>query len=205
MIAVIDYGMGNIGSIINMLKKIGTESMATSDESEISRAEKIILPGVGSFDKGMQNVMDRSLVPVLKKKAFEEKVPILGICLGMQLLTRSSEEGRLQGLGMIDADTIRFQPVDSEPGLKIPHMGWNHVVICKPCPLTRNLGDEPRYYFVHSYHVVCDDPSDTILQTVYGIPFTSAFQKENISGVQFHPEKSHTFGIRLLSNFVHEI
>ena len=205
MIAVIDFGMGNIGSIINMLKKIGAESTATSDASEISRAEKIILPGVGSFDKGMQNIMDRNILPVLQTKAFEEKVPVLGICLGMQLLTRSSEEGRLPGLGMVDADTVRFKTDHHNAKLKIPHMGWNHVTICKPSPLTRNLGDEPRYYFVHSYHVVCDNPSDTILKTSYGIEFTSAFQKDNIAGVQFHPEKSHTFGIRLLSNFVKEI
>jgi glutamine amidotransferase len=198
MIAIVDYGMGNIGSIANMLRKVGASATLTGDPEVLGQASKIILPGVGAFDNGMANLEASGLVPLLNRKALEERVPVLGICLGMQLLSRSSEEGRRPGLGWIAADTKRFQ-LDST--FKVPHMGWNYVQPAKASPLTAGLPEHSRFYFVHSYHVVCDEPSDVLLASRYGIDITAAVQRDNVMGVQFHPEKSHTFGMQLLKNF----
>lgn len=198
MIVIIDYGLGNLGSIRNMLKKIGVEAEVTSDHVAIRNAGKLILPGVGSFDNGMSNLRELGLIDVLNKKVIEERVPVLGICLGMQLLTRKSEEGSLRGLGWIDAETIRFR---SSPQYKVPNMGWNYVHAAKQSPLLKDMYDEPRFYFVHSYYVKCNDPKDELLRSDYGITYTSGVEKENILGVQFHPEKSHKYGMKLLQNF----
>jgi glutamine amidotransferase len=201
-IVIIDYGLGNVGSIRNMLKKIGAEGTMSSNVSDIERAEKLILPGVGNFDQGMRNLEALGLVPVLEDKVIQKKTPILGICLGMQLFARKSEEGESTGLGWIDAEVVRFKFGDKERHLKIPHMGWNLVEIRQKNPLFEEMYPEPRFYFVHSYHVACRNEEEVLTQTFHGYNFVSSVKKENIYGVQFHPEKSHKFGMKLLDNFV---
>jgi len=202
MITVIDYGMGNLGSIVNMGKKAGGQFQVSGDLTVIARAEKLILPGVGAFDQGMTNLRERGLIPVLNECVLERRVPILGICLGVQLFTRRSEEGQLPGLGWIAGDTIRFKWAAGAPVLKVPHMGWNSIEPAKPDPVLASLPPEPRYYFVHSYHLRCDDAADVLTWTTYGHRFASAVQHANVRGTQFHPEKSHKFGLALLKNFV---
>lgn len=198
MITIVDYGMGNLGSICNMFKRIGTAVEVTSDVNRIAAACKLLLPGVGAFDAAMSRIQQSGLREVLDQKALDERIPVLGICLGMQLLTRSSEEGRLPGLGWVNATTRRF-PMSRD--LPVPHMGWNLVRPVTPSLLTEGLGAEPRFYFVHSYYVRMEEESKAILATTYGIPFHSALQDGNIYGAQFHPEKSHRFGMQLLRNF----
>lgn len=197
MVAIINYGVGNLSSIQNMFKKVGVPAVITADLEEISKAEKILLPGVGSFDHGMSKLTQSGLLPTLEKKALVERVPVLGICLGMQMLTRSSEEGTLPGLGWVDAVTKRFRT-----DLKIPHMGWNTLEIKDSSSVFKDMDPtESRFYFVHSYHVVCNHEADILAQTSYGCCFTSSLNKDNIFGTQFHPEKSHKFGMKLLKNF----
>ncbi len=198
MIIVIDYGMGNLGSIANMIKKVGYKCIITSDLEEIKKATKLILPGVGSFDNGMKNLENLGMIEVLNQKVLVEKTPILGICLGMQLMTKSSEEGNLLGLGWIEADTKKFV----SDTLKIPHMGWNTIKHQKNSKLFDESENEKRFYFVHSYCVNCNQEVDILTNTNYIQDFVSSFQKENIVGVQFHPEKSHKFGMSLIKNFV---
>jgi glutamine amidotransferase len=205
MITIVDYGVGNLGSIINMLKKAGTKAQASSDPDVLQQAEKLILPGVGAFDAGMQKLNECGLVPLLNSLALEKKVPVLGLCLGMQLMTNKSEEGQLRGLGWIEAETIRFRFDADQAHLKIPHMGWNVLQIERPHPLVSDLGAEARFYFVHTYHVVCADPADVVAYTDYGYPFAAVAGRGNIMGAQFHPEKSHKFGMQLLKNFAERI
>lgn len=200
MICIIDYGLGNPGSIKNMLNKVGIPSVISSSADDIRTAEKLILPGVGAFDAGMRNLHDSGLVPVIEERVKGNGVPILGICLGMQLMTRSSEEGALPGLGWIDAHT-RIFTFPEEVKLPVPHMGWKEVVAEKSDILTSGMDSEARFYFVHSYRVVCEDASDALFSARYGIKFTAAFARGNIRGVQFHPEKSHKFGMTLLRNY----
>jgi glutamine amidotransferase len=202
MICIIDYGAGNIGSISNMLRKIGTANTITSNIGEIEKAEKLILPGVGHFDYGMQKLKESKLVDVLDYKVKEEKVPILGICLGAQLMTNRSEEGTSEGLGWFEAEVKKFSFLPGEPALRVPHMGWNFVRIQKQTPLTKDLPDEPRYYFVHSYYLHPHNLSDIMLTTVYGNEFASALSNGNIFAVQFHPEKSHKYGLKIFQNFL---
>jgi len=202
LITIIDYGMGNLGSIQNMFKYLGIESSIESDTDKIKNASKILLPGVGSFDTAMKKINESDLKEVLNEKALKEQVPVLGICLGMQLLTNSSEEGSLEGLGWIDAQTINFKDkIDKK--LKIPHMGWNIVNKSNDSLLTTDfeIFNETRFYFVHSYFVKVANEENSILKTKYGIEFDSAIQKDNIFGAQFHPEKSHKFGMKLFENF----
>ena len=198
MITIVDYGMGNLGSIQNMFKRIGAVAEVTGDVDALARASKILLPGVGAFDSAMQCINDSGLREVLDRKALCERVPILGICLGMQLLTQGSEEGQLAGLGWIAATTRRFPVI---AGLKVPHMGWNLVTPSQPSALTAGLLDESRFYFVHSYYVQVDDARDAVLKAHYGVTFDAAVAHANIYGAQFHPEKSHKFGMQLLANF----
>lgn len=200
MVVVLDYKMGNLGSIINMLKKIGAEGIISSKPEEIKRADKLILPGVGSFDEGIKHLKDSGLLSVIEERVIGYKVPILGICLGMQLFAKGSEEGVSEGLGWIDGETRKF--VFDNNDLKIPHMGWNTVSVLKQDNLLNNMPLDTRFYFVHSYYFVCNDPSDALLSTDYGHPFVSAVKKCNIVGVQFHPEKSHKYGINLFNNFL---
>ena len=201
MIAIVDYGMGNLGSILNMLKSIGANALITADVDKIYKADKIILPGVGAFDTAMNKINNSELLPLLNEKALVSKIPILGICLGMQLLTNSSEEGILPGLGWIDGQTICFKGV-VDMQFKVPHMGWNLVHSQKKHNLIQDFKDEVRFYFVHSYYVKVNHLENSLLKTEYGINFDSAIIKDNIFGVQFHPEKSHKYGKQLFKNFV---
>jgi imidazole glycerol-phosphate synthase subunit HisH len=200
MITIVDYGMGNLGSLSNMFKRIGVESEITSDHERLLSAKKILLPGVGAFDAAMERINAGGFREILDKKALDEKIPVLGICLGMQLLTNSSEEGKLPGLGWISARTIRFS-FEKESKLKVPHMGWNLIYEKNRSPLTSGLPAEPRFYFVHSYFVQAEDDRHVLATTIHGVEFNSIIQKENIFGAQFHPEKSHKFGMKLLENF----
>jgi len=200
-VVIVDYGVGNLGSVLNMLKRIGVSGSISSDAAAIAAAPKLLLPGVGAFDAAMNRLNDSGLRPALERRV-AEGVPLLGICLGMQLLTRSSEEGALPGLGLVPARTLGFKgrvPADT----KVPHMGWNRVSAGSSSALTSDLvaEDEARFYFVHSYYVECAVPEQSILKTTYGVTFDSGFQCGNIFGVQFHPEKSHRFGMKLLQSF----
>ena len=201
MIVIVDYGMGNLGSLSNMFIKINQEAKISSSIQDIETADKLILPGVGSFDNGMRNLNDLNLIPILYKRVIIDKIPVLGVCLGMQLFTEKSEEGQLKGLGWIKGETKKFNFPQKENNLKIPHMGWNSVNFSKDNKLIKNLPADSKYYFVHSYYVVCRDRSDVLMSTFHGIEFDSALLKDNIYGVQFHPEKSHKYGIVLFKNF----
>lgn len=199
MIAIVDYGVGNVGSILNMMRKGGADAHVISRADEIERANKIILPGVGAFDNGMRSLRERGFVPALDLKVKEQGTPILGICLGMQLFGKRSEEGTEQGMAWLDAESVRFRFSDSSPRLKVPHMGWNSV---QPSSAQVNgFENGARFYFVHSYHLVCGNPGDVWATTRYGYDFVAAVKRNNIWGVQFHPEKSHKYGLRLLQHF----
>ena len=203
MIAIIDYGLGNLGSIKNMLKIIGKKSVITNDIDVIKKSEKIILPGVGSFDEGIYQLEKRNLIETIKKEANNGK-PILGICLGMQLLGIDSEEGNSKGLNLIPFHNVRFNFKDKQDSiynLKIPHMGWNEVEFKRETFVNVDIKDKQRYYFVHSYHAICIDSNDILMTCNYGYDFVAAVQRGNIIGVQFHPEKSHDFGMKILKNF----
>jgi imidazole glycerol-phosphate synthase subunit HisH len=202
-VVIIDFGMGNVGSIANMVKKAGGMSVVSSEIRTIAAAKKLILPGVGAFDSGMKNLTDSGIASVLNDKVLGEKIPILGICLGMQLMTKNSEEGIEKGLGWIRATTIKFNFKNIQGKWCVPHMGWNTVTVKKSDPFIRDIElDHTRFYFVHSYHVACEKEKDVLLTCNYGFDFTAAFRKENIIGVQFHPEKSHRFGMRVFRNFL---
>lgn len=200
MIVIIDYGMGNLGSIQNMLKKIGYVSEITSRVERIEQASKLILPGVGAFDRAVTNLDQLGLIPIIRSKAIKG-TPILGICLGMQLLAESSEEGILPGLGLIPGKVVRFVLPKQH---KVPHMGWNVVRYDEDSSLYKGFGqfEEARFYFVHSFHFICQNERNVSGETTYGITFSSSVGRENVLGVQFHPEKSHKYGMLLLKNFV---
>ena len=199
MITIINYGIGNLGSVQNMFNLIGAKSEITGDIEKIAKAEKILLPGVGAFDAAMNKLNESGLREMLDKKVLQDKVPTLGICLGMQMLTRSSEEGTMAGLGWIEAQTLKFN--FPHLSLKVPHMGWNLVHIKNQSPLIEDFPEQSRFYFVHSYHVQCVHSHDVLTTTHYGIDFHSIIQHNNIFGAQFHPEKSHKFGMKLFENF----
>lgn len=202
MIGIIDTGMGNTGSIMNMLKKVGGTGVLCGDASMLEKADKLILPGIGSYDQGMKRLNDMGLISALNKKVVVDEIPILGICLGMQLMTKGSEEGKLPGLGWIDARTSVFRFQGRNNNLRVPHMGWNSVKTVKNNPLFKGLDEQARFYFVHSYYVECRNREDVLGVTCHGIEFDSSIGSGNIFGVQFHPEKSHKFGMRLLKNFL---
>ena len=202
MITIVDYGMGNLGSIKNMFKYIGVEAVIENDVDKIKNASKILLPGVGSFDAAMQRINQNGLKEVLDEKVLKEKIPILGICLGMQLLTNSSEEGSLNGLGWIPAKTLSFKDKVKKEYC-VPHMGWNIVNKSNKSKLLEGFDsfEEVRFYFVHSYFVKVENEINSLLKTKYDFEFDSAIIHENILGAQFHPEKSHKFGMKLFENF----
>jgi glutamine amidotransferase len=200
MILIVDYGMGNLGSVLNMLKRADVEAIVSGRVEDVMEASKIILPGVGAFGQAMENLEQTGLAAALKDRVERHGIPILGICLGMQLLTESSEEGNSSGFGWIPGTTVRFRQTGASAGLKIPHMGWNLVTATQPNPLLPLSEEERRFYFVHSYHVACA-PEYVIGSTTYGYPFASAIRHRNVLGAQFHPEKSHRFGSDLLSRF----
>jgi imidazole glycerol-phosphate synthase subunit HisH len=200
-VTIVDYGVGNLKSIANMLGRIGVPSRLVARPDELSHATKILLPGVGAFDAGMAALHERDLVDALNERAIVAKVPVLGICLGMQLLAESSEEGERPGLGWIPGRSRKFSFPDSSPTLRVPHMGWNVVTPTRESSLFSAVPLPRRFYFVHSYHLVPAREEDVLATTSYGIDFTSAVARENILGVQFHPEKSHKYGMAVLRAF----
>jgi len=199
-IVIVDYGLGNLGSILNMLRYLNIEATISDNSSIINNAKKLILPGVGSFDNGIKNLKNSGIYDVLMQQVLVEKKPILGICLGMQLMTMNSEEGVEEGLGWIDAVTKKFD-FSPDSGLKVPHIGWNSIKEENPNIIINELENMSKFYFVHSYYVSCSKPLDEVCSTTFGIDFTSVFAKDNIYGCQFHPEKSHKYGMQLLKNF----
>lgn len=194
---IVDYEAGNIASVLNMIRKAGGDAVVSGRSEDVERASKLVLPGVGSFDYGMTHLHAKGLPQVIKARA-AAGVPLLGICLGMQLLGTRSEEGVQEGLGLIDASFRRF----SNSGLRVPHVGWNTVQVVKENPLMDKVGEECRYYFVHSYYALCKDHDDVLATTHYGAPFVSAYCRGSVFGVQFHPEKSHRFGLQLMKRFL---
>jgi imidazole glycerol-phosphate synthase subunit HisH len=202
MIVIVDYGMGNLRSVLKRIERMGYNANLSSGPDDIEMAKKLILPGVGAFGTGMENLSRLGLLSVLNWKVLENKTPVLGICLGMQLLSRKSEEGDVEGLGWIDAETIRFRFSGMEKQLRIPHMGWNTIKKKENHFLLRGIEENASFYFVHSFHVKCDDPSVIMATTEYGYDFPSIIYKEHIIGTQFHPEKSHQSGVNLLRAFL---
>lgn len=203
-VTVVDYGSGNIGSVVNMLLALGHDAVVASTSDDLLKATKIILPGVGTFDSGMKRLLENGLVETLKQKALEEKTPMLGICLGMQLMTKGSEEGTMEGLGLIDAVTVRFDTKNYNT-IRVPHTGWNTVHVEMENSLAASIESESRFYFVHGYHLANVAKEQIMFTTNYGYTFVSGVAKDNVFGVQFHPEKSHRFGMTLLKNFVENI
>lgn len=198
MIAIINYNMGNLRSVEKAFKRIDEPCIVTSDHETIASADRILLPGVGHFKNGMMELEKQGLIPLIKKLSLEDKKPFLGICLGMQLLSNFSEEGDAEGLALIDSQTKKFPDLGH---LKVPHIGWNTVDQKIEHPLFDGISADKQFYFVHSYYVDSADSSNVLTETEYGIRFTSSMVRENIIGVQFHPEKSHSQGLRLLKNF----
>lgn len=201
-LSIIDYGVGNIASVINMVKHVGGKTNIISTPADLANAKKLILPGIGHFDNGMECLHKNHWVESLNRAVLENKLPILGICLGMQLMCNSSEEGILSGLCWIDAQVKRFNFNKEIDNFKVPHMGWNNVNIVRNNSLISAELKNQRFYFVHSYHVECNHKKDVILTAEYGKVFVAGFSRENIYGVQFHPEKSHRFGMQLIKNFL---
>lgn len=202
MIVIVDYGLGNLGSIKNMLQFIGFDAIISSDKEDISRADKLILPGVGSFDQGMTNLYKRELVSVLNQRVLTDKVPVLGICLGMQLLGLKSEEGSLPGLSWIEQESRKFNSNDPQL-FPVPHLGWEYISVRNShSKLLSGFDNETKFYFAHSYYVSCKNREEVILEADYIHSFDASVQKGHIVGVQFHPEKSHKHGMQLLTNFV---
>ena len=200
-IVIVDYGAGNILSIQRKLERHGIRSALGSDPEQVASADLLIFPGVGHFSAAMAHLSKSGLIDVLNEKVLSQKTPILGICLGMQLFAKSSEEGGAKGLGWIDAHVVKFRREVMSSFRRVPHVGWNECRVKRPCRLFENVDPSQRYYFTHSYHLQCADSSDELGKTVYGYEFTSAVQRENIFGVQFHPEKSHLEGLRVLLDF----
>jgi len=203
MIVIIDYEVGNLTSIKKMLKKVGAgDAIISGRIDDIENATKLILPGVGHFDYGMKQLKSSGLIDVLNKRVVADKVPILGICLGAQLLTKGSEEGEEKGLGWFNATTVKFDATKLSSHLKIPNMGWSDVTFKKDLPLFKDMPKDSRFYFVHTYHMVCHEETDVAVTTSYGYEFAAGIAKDNIMGMQFHPEKSHKYGMQFLRNFV---
>ena len=202
MLTIIDYGVGNLASIANMLAYLGVAHRIANEPADILSAQRLVLPGIGAFDAAMDKLHGTGLLAALHQRVMADKVPVLGICLGMQLMCQSSQEGRHPGLAWFDAEVQRFDAARMDKPGVIPHMGWNEVQTMQPQhPVLVGLPQSPRYYFVHSYHVVCHDPSDELLRCQYGYAFAAAIARDNLLAVQFHPEKSHRFGMALLANF----
>jgi glutamine amidotransferase len=202
MIVIVDYGLGNLRSILMKFKRIKAEAIISADPIDIERADKLVLPGVGYFAAGMNNLRNSGLIPILNKKVMEFHIPLLGICLGMQLLTKFSEEGGCDGLGWIDAITKKFNFSSPQDKLRIPHMGWNTISQKQHSVLLEGIDPDVRFYFAHTYAVSCNDDQSIVATTEYGYDFASIIQKGNIYGTQFHPEKSHFHGLKLIDNFV---
>ncbi len=202
MIVIVNYRMGNLRSVSNKFNRMGVNCIVTSEREEIKKAKKLILPGVGHFKNAMQNLHELGLIEIINRKVIGEKTPILGICLGTQLFAKYSEEGNCKGLGWIDAEVIKFK-ISKKLRFKVPHMGWNNVSVKKNANrLDKIIKEDDQFYFVHSYHLKCNNPSDVWMTSDYNYEFVSAVNRENIYGTQFHPEKSHDAGFELLKSFV---
>ncbi|HEX6371496.1 MAG TPA: imidazole glycerol phosphate synthase subunit HisH [Longimicrobium sp.] len=200
-VAVVDYGVSNLDSVARALEECGATPFVTSNPAELKNASLMVLPGVGAFADGMRNLRERGLDQALREQVLEQRVPLLGVCLGMHLLAdRGSEGGESQGLGLIPGTVQKLQP--DAPGTRIPHVGWNEVHPARPSPLMEGIEDGRDFYFVHSYHLACDDPADVLATTPYCGGIASAVQRGIVAGVQFHPEKSQKAGFALLRNFV---
>ena len=201
-VVVIDYGMGNLRSVEKKLQRLGIKALVSGDVEAIRDATKLILPGVGHFANGVRNLRERGIWDVIDNKVRNEKTPIMGICLGMQLMAKFSEEGSIEGFGWFDAEVKRFSVSDTLR-FKVPHMGWNQAIPVNQHRYTEGLTGQESYYFVHAYHLICNNPDDVLGKTVYDYEFVSMMGRDNILGVQFHPEKSHSAGDRLFHNFIH--
>jgi imidazole glycerol-phosphate synthase subunit HisH len=204
MIVILDCGMGNLRSVLHKIQKITPDVIISSEISDLEIADKIILPGVGYFANGMKRLQNGDLRQVLDKKVISDNTPILGICLGMQLFTRHSEEGDVDGLGWLDGETVRFK-FSGDRHLRVPHMGWNNLKPIRNTPLLKDIPQDYRFYFTHSYHIICGDESDVVATTRYGIDFPSIIHRDNLVGVQFHPEKSHQDGLKIIRNFINYV
>lgn len=200
-VIIVDYGTGNLNSVKRSLDLLGVSSIVSSDPVDLADAEKIILPGVGHFGKAMSNLKELNLLDPLHQAVLVDRKPILGICLGMELMAEKSEEGNVKGLGWLDAEMVRFNFSDKHR-YNVPHMGWNQISIKKSSSLMKNVTELSEFYFVHSYHLAIRNQSDLLNETEYGFKFPSAIEKDNIFGVQYHPEKSHDAGMQLLKNFI---
>lgn len=200
MIAIVDYKTANLGSIVNMFKHLGVAAYVAEKPEQLDKASRILLPGIGHFDTCARNLRNLGFADALVPLVFERSIPLLGICVGAQLLTRGSEEGSEPGLGWIAAETKKF-PAIERSDYKVPHMGWNTAEPAVEHRLFSNFDKPPRFYFVHSYFMQCDEPDSVLCRTTHGVDFASGIFKNNISGVQFHPEKSHKFGMQLLRSF----
>lgn len=201
MVLIVDYGLGNLYSVSKAFEMLGAEVLVSGEQRDIERAERIVLPGVGAFGDGMENLSKKGITNALKRAVLEDRKPFLGICLGMQLLADiGTESGNTKGLGWIHGETLKLDVAGK--GLKVPHIGWNDVSISEPHPLWNGIKDGSDFYFLHSYTLVCDEKKDVAATSVYGMPFTSAVQKDSIFAVQFHPEKSQDNGLKFLENFM---
>jgi glutamine amidotransferase len=203
MIGVIDYGVGNISAFRNIYKHLNIPAISVTKESDLNDVNKLILPGVGHFDYAMSKFQDSCMLERVNKMVVEQNIPVLGICVGMQMMAICSDEGCLPGLGWIDAKVKKFDPdfTIGSTRLPLPHMGWNDIVMEKESPILKGLEYDSQFYFLHSYYFRCNNPDDIIAKTNYGANFTCAINHEKVYGVQFHPEKSHKYGIKLLKNF----
>jgi glutamine amidotransferase len=203
MIAIIDYGVGNIGSIANMIAKIGGRSRIVTNYQDLNDVSRIILPGVGSFDDGMSKLNLSGLLPALNEKVFGDKIPVLGICLGAQMMTIDSEEGSINGLGWFNANTLKFNFDEAVKKMPLPNIGWRTVRPLGNCPLLKGFNEPPRFYFVHSYYMKpCGLNEDIVsMNTDYGVEYACGLSNDNIHCVQFHPEKSHKYGMQFFKNF----
>ncbi len=203
MIIVVDYNTGTVGSVLNMLKKVGAKCDVSRDPDVLRKADKLVLPGVGAFDEAMRTLHDYGLYDVLNEEVVEKRKPILGVCLGAQLMTKRSEEGLLPGFGWLNAHLVRFKPSAEGQKIRVPHMGWNSVTPeGNGGGIFDGVPQPMRFYFVHSYHMVADEPGIEIGSTVHGYKFTSALASKNVVSLQFHPEKSHKYGLQIYRNFV---
>lgn len=200
-VIIVDYGTGNLNSVKRSLDILGVSSIVSSDPKDITNAGKIILPGVGHFGKAMSNLKRLNLLDSLHHAVLVERKPILGICLGMELMAEKSEEGNANGLGWFEAEIIQFN-ISDRTTYKVPHIGWNKICIKKNSSLMKDVSEFSEFYFVHSYHLKIKDQSDLLNETEYEVTFPSAIEKDNIFGVQYHPEKSHDAGLQLLKNFI---
>ena len=201
MVTIIDYGVGNINAFLNIFKQLNIDANTATSVEDFVGVDKLILPGVGHFDYAMQRFSDSGMKDKVNELVKIEKKPILGVCVGMQMMAKTSSEGALQGLGWIDAEVLKFDDAQRSAKLPLPHMGWNDVHPKNKSALIHNLENDARFYFLHSYYFKCNRPETSIADAEYGIQFSCAVNNENVYGAQFHPEKSHHFGIQLLKNF----